>query len=93
MAAQILNLKQKSVSNENLSLTIPPKEIKDESQLRLTPELQEAIDILGLNHPTFKHSEDYDWMLDTTREILKKHGIVYFRKDVMNLMKAWADYS
>lgn len=92
MTAKVLNLKKKSVIDEKIPPNILQQESEDESRRHLPPELQEAIEVLGLNHPTFKHSEDYDWMLDTTREILKRYGIEYFRRDVVNLMSSWADY-
>lgn len=55
-------------------------------------EFEEAITILGLDQPAFSFSGDYDWMIETTRQILQREGMGYFRKNVSTLMKAWEDF-
>lgn len=55
-------------------------------------EFEEAIALLGLDQPAFSFSGDYEWMIETTRQILQREGMGYFRKNVSTLMKAWEDF-
>jgi hypothetical protein len=68
------------------------REIEKESDADLSKDFEEAISIIGLDQPAFSFSEDYGWMVETTKQILLKNGIEYFRGNVLTLMKAWNDF-
>jgi hypothetical protein len=68
------------------------REIEKESDADLSKDFKEAISIIGLDQPAFSFSEDYSWMVETTKQILLKNGIEYFRGNVLTLMKAWDDF-
>ncbi|MFH0730366.1 MAG: hypothetical protein V2B19_28995 [Pseudomonadota bacterium] len=80
--------------NMEIKEHLPPEKKRKEkkSDADLSKDFEEAIAIIGLDQPAFTFSEDYDWMVETTRQILLRNGIEYFRGNVLTLMKAWNDY-
>lgn len=89
VTTKVLKLKEDISIKENFRQSGPDHENNDDYKEDLPVDFSEAIKILGLDHGTLKFSKDYDWMVETTKQILEKHGIAYFRKDILKLMKAW----
>jgi hypothetical protein len=84
--------KNKEVSGQSFP-EIPPRNTEEISDVELSEDFKEAIIILGLNQPAFSFSEDYGWMIETTKQILLNDGVEYFRKNVLTLMNAWDKFS
>jgi hypothetical protein len=89
VATKVLILKEDISIEKNFWQSGPEKEKNGDYKEDCPEDFSEAIKILGLDHGTLKFSKDYDWMVETTKQILEKHGIAYFRKDILKLMKAW----
>ena len=93
VAAKVFEFSKNRENDEQSLPEIPEKEIGGKTYVALSEDFKEAITILGLDQPAFSFSEDYVWMIETTKQILQKDGIEYFRGNVLNLMKAWDDFS
>jgi len=89
---KLIELNLKKDQSEQFFHDVPKKDLKEISDLELSNDFKEAITILGLDQPAFSFSQDYGWMIETTKQILLNDGIEYFRKNVLSLMRAWDKY-
>jgi hypothetical protein len=93
VATKLVEFNTKKDLNELSFPKIQGKDIEEITGIELSEDFKEAIAILGLDQPAFSFSDDYGWMIETTKQILLKEGIAYFRKNVFTLMTAWDKFS
>lgn len=89
---KILKLKDDSTDEESTEFQGAQKETDLKFKEADHDDISEALEILGLHLGTLKFSQDYKWMVETTRHLLQQRGISYFRKDVLRLMRAWDNF-
>ena len=93
VAAKVFEFNNNKEISDQSPSEIPPKKIDKKTDLDLSKDFNEAVTILGLDQPAFSFSEDHRWMIETTKQILQRDGIEFFRKNVFTLMKTWDNFS